>query len=133
MQNNIIGQYILDIIGMVLTITIPIVVRYIIIYLDAKKQKAQKELGAKQFRDTVDTAISTVQNIVDTVSQTYVNELKNTNTFTKEKQQEAFNKALESAKAMISEDAKNILSTFYADYEEFLKVQIESYILSNKS
>lgn len=133
MQNNIFGQYVLDIIGMVLTITIPIVIRYIIVYLEAKKQKSQEELKANKFKNTVDTAISTVQNVVDTVSQTYVNELKNQGSFTKEKQQEAFNKAFETAKSMISDDAKEILSTFYADYEQFLKVQIESYILSNKN
>lgn len=102
-------------------------------YISSKRESMKTETDISIFNNTLADALETVQKVVDTVSQTYVNSLKASGKFTAEEQEKAFNQALESAKNLLNEDSKKVLETAYKDLDAWLKVQIESYILSKKN
>ena len=99
---------------------------YFIKWIKAKEQ----EITAKVDNDTADKYISMVaQTITDCViatNQTYVEALKKDNAFTKEAQQTAFQKTLDSVLAVLSDDAKEYLAALYGDATAYLKTRIEA-------
>lgn len=80
----------------------------------------------------VDDAQDAIAKAVLTVSQVYVDSLKNSNSFTPEAQKEAKNKAIEIAKELITEDSKNAILVLYKDYDAFLDATIEAFVKQNK-
>lgn len=66
------------------------------------------------------------------VSQTYVDTLKHSNKFTKENQEEALAKAVETAKSLLTAEARTFLVEAYGDLNEFLKTNIEVEVREQK-
>lgn len=99
---------------------------FLIKWIRAKEQ----EILVKVDNDTADKYISMVaQTITDCViatNQTYVEALKKDNAFTKEAQQEAFQKTLDAVLAVLSEDAKEYLTELYGDATAYLTTRIEA-------
>lgn len=80
------------------------------------------------------TSITTiVGTVVKEVFQTYVEALKNTNSFTAECQEEALTKALAKVKQSLSTDVITFITDTYGDVEEYLTSQIEAMIYSLKN
>ena len=65
-------------------------------------------------------------------SQTYVDALKNSGTFTKENQEEALAKAVDTAKGLLTAEAKTFLAEAYGDLNEYLKTNIEAEVRMQK-
>lgn len=70
---------------------------------------------------------------VTTITQTYVDSLKKEGAFTKEAQEEAFNKCLTLIKSQLTPELKQYIEDNFGDMEAYLKAQIESLIYSLKS
>lgn len=87
-------------------------------------------LGVKSDNEIVNQVFTEIitftEEAVTCTMQTYVDALKKEGTFTEECQEIAFNKALESAKAFISEESKELFESVYGDLDEYLKLLIES-------
>lgn len=90
--------------------------------------KADNEIIRKYLQETAD-AISTA---VTYVSQTYVDALKASDTFTKENQEEALQKAMEKAQAMLSAEAIEFLEEAYGDLRTYLETKIEQEVRNQK-
>lgn len=90
-----------------------------------KNDKAAKYLS---------TIMSLVGDSVKTVYQTYVEALKNENTFTKEAQEKALNDCLTLIKTKCTPDLIEYITENFGDMNEYLKSLIEStiYTLKNK-
>ena len=73
-----------------------------------------------------------VMNSVMTITQTYVDNLKKENAFTKEAQQEAFRKCLELVQTQITPELKTYIEDNFGDMLVYLKTQIEAMIKSFK-
>ena len=73
-----------------------------------------------------------VMNSVMTITQTYVDNLKKENAFTKEAQQEAFRKCLELVQIQITPELKKYIEDNFGDMQVYLKTQIEVMIKSFK-
>ena len=73
-----------------------------------------------------------VMNSVMTITQTYVDNLKKENAFTKEAQQEAFRKCLELVQTQITPELKTYIEDNFGDMQVYLKTQIEAMIKSFK-
>lgn len=75
-----------------------------------------------------------VANCVKTVYQTYVEDIKGTDLWNQETQQEALKKALEMAKSQLSTEVTAYVAENFGDVEEYLKTLVESilYNLKNK-
>lgn len=67
-----------------------------------------------------------------TVSQTYVDELKRQGKFDKQAQETAKQMAIDKAKSLITEEAKNAVTLLYGDFEAYLNSQIEALVRENK-
>lgn len=128
-------QFLNELLIAVVTVAIPIVVKYLTSYLNALKKKHLAEVEQDDkiaFDNSIIEAIDLVQKVVDKVSQTYVDSLKAQGKFDKEAQVESFNKAFEDAKSLISTETQGLISSVYTDFDKWVEVQIESYIRNKK-
>ena len=67
-----------------------------------------------------------VCNCVQTVNQTFTDELKKKGEFTKEAAEEAFAKCKTMVLQMLSDDAKQIINQVYGDIDIYLNTLIEA-------
>lgn len=90
--------------------------------------KSESEIAKKYLMDVAD-AISTA---VTYTSQTYVDALKKSGSFSKENQEEALSRAVDKAKSLLTVEAIAFLEEAYGDVTEFLKTNIEAEVRSQK-
>lgn len=121
-----------DLLYVVIIAVVPTVSKFVIDYLQSLKEKEEVNSTSTYYTETESKAISLIQNVVDTISQTYVDALKNKGTFKVKEQKEAFNKALTTTKELMSDDMLDFIKTAYSDVDAWITVQIESYIKSKK-
>lgn len=121
-----------DLLYVVIIAVVPTVSKFVIDYLQSLKEKEEVNSTSTYYTETESKAISLIQNVVDTISQTYVDALKNKGTFKAKEQKEAFNKALTTTKELMSDDMLDFIKTAYSDTDAWITVQIESYIKSKK-
>lgn len=122
----------MELLYVVLIGAIPIVSKYLIQQIEAKKNEILKNDKAKDFQNSIDGAMNLVEKVVDYVSQTYVDALKKEGKFDATAQQNAYNKAVEALEKLMDDDMKHVLINVYGDLSTWMKVAIESYIKSNK-
>ena len=122
----------MELLYVVLIGAIPIVSKYLIQQIEAKKNEILKDDKTKDFQNSIEGAMSLVEKVVDYVSQTYVDALKKEGKFDAVAQQNAYNKAVEALEKLMDDDMKHILINVYGDLSTWMKVAIESYIKSNK-
>ena len=94
------------------------------------------EFQAKVENDTADKYIAmladTITTCVVATNQTYVEALKKDNAFTREAQQEGLRQTLGADMAVLSEDAKEYLSSIYGDLTAYITSRIEAEVQLNK-
>ena len=88
--------------------------------------------GAEQIKRVLCEAAEAVQMSVEMVAQTYVDELKKQGTFDADAQQVAFNKALDNAKSLITDEAKQIIGGAYKDFDKWLATALEAFVNERK-
>lgn len=81
----------------------------------------------------IDGAIEIIQDAVDEVSQTYVDELKERHQFDKESQQEALYRAIEIAQSNLTSKMKDYIVSNFDGLIDWISSQIEIYIWRSKS
>lgn len=105
---------------------------YVIAYLRKKAAEVSGNIEDKTIRTYVQEANDIVIQAVDTLFQTYVNELKSKGQFDKQAQLEAFNKAKDISLALMSTDAKEVLIQLYGDLDLWIKTKIEQAVKRDK-
>ena len=85
-----------------------------------------------QLNKYIDNVQDAIARIVLTLSQTVVDGLKASGSFTKEAQEQVKQQAMDMAKQMITEEAKNAIIQVYGNVESFLNISIESLVRENK-
>lgn len=99
------------------------------------KNKAD-ELSAKAKNDLTEKYINmlseTITDCVIATNQTYVDSLKGQDAFNCDVQKEAFNRTYQAVMAILSEEAKEYLTTVYGDLDAYITTKIESEVSSNK-
>lgn len=99
---------------------------YIVTLLKAKT----KEITDKIENDKADKYIymlsNTITKCVTATNQTYVDNLKKDNAFSKEAQQEALKMTADAVLAILSDEAKTYLPTIVGDLNTYILTQIES-------
>ncbi len=103
-----------------------ILTKYVVDFLNAKrleiKQKTDSELAEKY----TDMVIDTVTTCVIATNQTYVESLKQTGSFNKEAQEQAFQMTLDAVLATLSEEAKKYIKEITGDIDTYLTQLIEA-------
>lgn len=126
-------KYILVLLQAVIIAAVPVVTTYLCNFLKQKSNQAaaktNNDLAASYIREAAD-AVTTA---VTFTSQTYVDNLKSSGTFTVENQKEAFNKAMNKAVEILSAEAKEYLAKAYGDLTNYLTTKIEAEVRNQKS
>jgi len=65
---------------------------------------------------------------INTTTQTFVEELKNANSFSKEAQKQALDKTLENILVLLTDADKELLSTYVDDIDTWIETRIEAYM-----
>jgi hypothetical protein len=116
----------------VITTILPIITAYIISFLKAKRDEKLQDINNEYIRNTLKDAMDIILDTVDTISQTFVDDLKKDGKFDKDKQKEALEKAINQAKKLMSEEVISLIIEKYNDLDEWIRTQIEAYIKKTK-
>lgn len=99
-------------------------------YLVKLIRKKNKELDAKVSKEVsrkyINMLADTITDCVVSTNQTYVDALKAANAFDKEAQKKAFELTYNKIMNVLTEDAKEYLTTIYGDLEIYITTKIES-------
>ena len=99
-------------------------------YLVKLIRKKNEELDAKVNKEVskkyIDMLADTITDCVISTNQTYVDALKAANAFDKEAQKKAFELTYNKIMNVLTEDAKEYLTTVYGDLEIYITTKIES-------
>lgn len=103
-------------------------IKYGVAYLQSKADAIENEI----LRNIIKEAISSVEQAVLYVMQTYVDGLKTAGKFDKEAQAEALLKAKEAASELISSEAQAVIEAVYGDFDTWLSTRIEQTVRATK-
>jgi len=116
----------------VLMAVIPIITSYIIKYINTQTAvaitKQDNELTARYIEE-ISLAVT---NAVLFTSQTYTDELRKNNEFTKDNQKQALGLALDMTKGALTQDALSFIQMAYGDLQAYLTLQIEAEVRAQK-
>ena len=105
---------------------------YLVKYIETKREEIITEKNNTLAEKYIKMLSDTITDCVKATNQTYVDSLKDKNAFTKEAQAEAFKKTSDAVMLILSQEAKDYLSTIYGDLNQYIITQIESSVNVNK-
>ena len=117
------------------TVLIPLLIAltgFIVKWVNAKANQLKEKAKDDRYYLYIDILQELVTKAVIMVNQTYVEELKKADSFTKEAQIEAFNRVFETVMESLSEDVYIYLEQIIGDLNEYIKVLIESAVKLQK-
>lgn len=107
------------------------VTKFVNKYIEKIKQEREINERLKEF-DEIDFYLDKVNDIIVTavkkVNQVFVDDLKKTNNFSKEKQQEAFQKALDIVMELVTEEGQLMVEKAHTDYLAYVENKIEELV-----
>jgi len=117
-----IRQILQTLINGVLVVVVPVVANEVIQFVRTKTK------GTK-----VEEAVDIVLDAVDQTNQTFADELRESGTFTEEKQKEALEKSLKTALSMMNDRMIALLEKEFNNVEAWIVSKIEAACKANKS
>lgn len=129
-------ELIQNILYILITTSGVLLIKCLMNFINAKINELQTEKEIKDnelLNQYIDMVQQIVYDVVLMVSQTYVDSLKSSGSFNEEAQKQAKDMAIEMAKALISEEAKNAIITVYNDFDSYLASLIESVVKQSKA
>lgn len=106
-----------------------IIVKKVLDFVNTKIDEVQTNTQISKYdglNRIIDQVQSVVTTVVQSVNQTFVDDLKKAKKFTKEYATEAKNKSLEMAKELITEEAANAIEEVYGNIDIYLDSLIEN-------
>ena len=119
-------EFVKDILYILITATVPVITTYVCKFLYAKWTEGKAKIENEKISTTLDSVVTMVLDVVESVNQIFVDELKKKGEFTKESAEEAFNKSKETALKMLSNDAADVIAMVYGDVDVYLDTLIEA-------
>ncbi len=116
----------------VIAAVVPVLAKYAIDYIRQAKDRALASADDIRKRGYIEEIADTITDAVAATSQTYVDALKETGTFTKEAQKEAAQKALAACLASISPAAQSFIEAAYGNIREYMTTRIEAEVRKQK-
>lgn len=110
------------------------VAKYVIAYYNKKEESVDSDVKINQHNHYLKILSNSVTDAVNTVNQTYVDNLKKKGEFKEENYIEAIDKATTIIEAILPREVKNGLKEGLTEeeWDEFLSAKIESFIKQNK-
>lgn len=104
-----------------------------VVWLNKKRAELAAKIKDEIARKYFDQATSAVLTAVQSTTQTYVDSLKKTGAFTKEAQQQAFERSKTLATTMINQAAKDMINEAYGNFDTWINLQIEKTVRETKT
>ena len=102
-------------------------------FIGVKINEAKKKTDNEKIKQYWDMLEDTITSCVIATSQTYVNSLKKEGKFDAEAQKIALQKTYDAIMGILTEDAKEYLSTVIGDLQSYVLNKIESNVAQTKS
>lgn len=112
----------------ILITVIPIITTYVCKFLFTKGSEVQNKVKDETAKQFLTEAVDAVTTAVIATNQTYVDTLKKSDKFTADNQREAFQKAYDTAKSIMSKEAKDFIELAYGSLNDWLTVNIEAQV-----
>jgi hypothetical protein len=125
-------ELIQQILYVVATCILPILTVYITSFLKSKVKEVSAKIDNDTLQEYINTAYDAIEKSVLAVNQTYVDSLKKSGKFDKDAQEQAKQMAIEQAKLLITDEAKQAVEVFYNDFNAYLESCIESIVRDSK-
>ena len=103
-----------------------ILTTYLVKLIRKKNKELDEKVSKEVSRKYIDMLADTITDCVVSTNQTYVDALKEANAFDKEAQKKAFELTYNKIMNVLTEDAKEYLTTIYGDLEIYITTKIES-------
>ena len=103
-----------------------ILTTYLVKLIRKKNKELDEKVSNNISRKYIDMLADTITDCVVSTNQTYVDALKEANAFDKEAQKKAFELTYNKIMNVLTEDAKEYLTTIYGDLEIYITTKIES-------
>ena len=103
-----------------------ILTTYLVKLIRKKNKELDEKVSKEVSRKYIDMLADTITDCVVSTNQTYVDALKEANAFDKEAQKKAFELTYNKIMNILTEDAKEYLTTIYGDLEIYITTKIES-------
>ena len=110
----------------VVTAVVPVLVFYAVRFARGKVLSLIQQIENEAVQTTLTGAAEIVLKAVTTVSQTYVDTLKQHGSFTADAQREAFERAKAYVLTLLNTEAKDLLTEIYGNLDVWLETMIES-------
>ena len=105
---------------------------YVIKFIKAKSAEIKNRNENALTQKYIDLLTQTICDCVVATNQTYVEALKKENAFTKEAQEEAFNRTYQAVMNILNDDAKMYLQVAVGDLKTYITQKIEAAVNENK-
>ena len=102
-------------------------------FISYKTMQLKEKVNNQQFSFVVDRVNILIADCIKSTNQTYVDSLKESNSFDISAQKEAFNKSFDSIMLVLSDSDKQILSKNIGDLGTWITTKIQSYIKTSKN
>lgn len=122
--NQIIQTLVIPLLGILVTAAVRAI--------NIRKEQLLQETESAKKQKYISMLADIISECVTATNQTYVDELKQGDAFTKEAQKQALKKTFDNVFTILSEDAKVGLQEIYGDLNEYVLAKIESEIGNNK-
>ena len=106
---------------------------YLVMFIKKKTEQLQKQSDNELYKKYIDMLDATITKCVIATNQTYVDSLKDKNAFTKEAQDQAFQKTYQAVMAILSKDAQKYLSNAVGDLNTYITNSIQAQVKINKT
>lgn len=116
----------------VITAAVPVLTTFVIAYINKLKKQAVEQTEDSKRKGYIEEIADAVATAVAATSQTYVDALKNSGSFTIEAQKEAAQKALATCLASLSPATQSFITAVYGDLTEYLMNRIEAEVRNQK-
>ena len=126
------NEIIATVLQTIIAAAVPIITGFLVRLLTAKAREAAELTQSDTARRYVSEAADAVTAAVAFVSQTYVDELKASKTFSRENQKSALDRAAHMAGVLLTDGAKTFIEQAYGSLRAYLVTQIEAEVNTRK-
>ena len=105
---------------------------YIVKYINVKSTEIQDKVENEMADKYIAMLADTITACVIATNQTYVEALKRQNAFTAEAQKEAFDLTFNAVMAVLTDEAKQYLTSIYGDLTAYITTKIEAEVNISK-
>lgn len=126
------NEFLSELLLAVVTATVPVVSAFLVSFINKLRNQAVEQVEDAKRQSYITEIANAVSVAVAATSQTYVDALKTSGSFTVEAQKEAAQKALTACVAAISPAAQSFITSAYGDLAEYLTNRIEAEVRKQK-